>query len=70
MKQGIHPEYHEIKIVMTDGTEYTTRSTWGKPGETMKLMIDSKSHPAYTGKRRNLDMLGRIDKFNKKYGRS
>ena len=70
MKKGIHPEYHTINVVMTDGTEYTTRSTWGKEGETLKLHIDSKSHPAYTGKRRNLDSLGRIDKFNKKYGRS
>lgn len=70
MKQGIHPDYHEIKIVMTDGTEYTTRSTWGKEGEEMKLLIDPKSHPAYTGKRRNIDSLGRIDKFNKRYGRT
>ena len=70
MKQGIHPDYHEIKVVMTDGTEYTTRSTWGKPGEEMKLVIDPKSHPAYTGKRRNIDSLGRIEKFNKRYGRS
>jgi len=70
MKQGIHPKYHEIKVVMTDGTEYMTRSTWGKPGEEMKLLIDSKSHPAYTGKRRNIDSVGRIDKFNKRYGRT
>ena len=69
MKQGIHPEYHEIKVVMTDGTEFTTRSTWGTEGEVLKLMIDSKSHPAYTGKRRTLDSLGRIEKFNKRYGR-
>jgi len=69
MKQGIHPEYHEIKVVMTDGTEFTTRSTWGTEGEVLKLMIDSKSHPAYTGKRRTLDALGRIEKFNKRYGR-
>ncbi|MBA44740.1 MAG: 50S ribosomal protein L31 [Magnetococcales bacterium] len=69
MKQGIHPDYHDIKVVMTDGTEYTTRSTWGKEGEEMKLLIDSKSHPAYTGKRRNIDSLGRIEKFNKRYGR-
>ena len=30
MKKDIHPEYHDINIVMTDGTEYKTRSTMGK----------------------------------------
>ena len=70
MKKGIHPDYHTINVVMTDGTEYQTRSTMGKEGESLKLHIDSKSHPAYTGKRRNLDSLGRIEKFNKRYGRT
>ena len=32
MKAGIHPDYHMIKVVMTDGTEYETRSTWGSEG--------------------------------------
>jgi len=30
MKDGIHPDYHEITVVMTDGTSYLTRSTYGK----------------------------------------
>ena len=33
MKAEIHPKYHTITVVMTDGTEYQTRSTWGKEGE-------------------------------------
>lgn len=49
MKKGIHPDYHEIKVVMTDGTEYTTRSTLGKPGAVLKLEVDPKTHPAWTG---------------------
>ena len=32
MKAEIHPNYHTITVVMTDGTEYETRSTWGKEG--------------------------------------
>ena len=40
MKKDIHPEYHEITIATTYGTTYTTRSTWGAAGETMKLDID------------------------------
>ena len=31
MKPEIHPNYHTITVVMTDGTEYQTRSTWGNP---------------------------------------
>ena len=49
MKANTHPNYHEIKVVMTDGTEYSTRSTWGKEGDVMKLDIDSLSHPAWRG---------------------
>ena len=49
MKADIHPDYHMIKVVMTDGTEYETRSTWGAEGDVMRLDIDPKSHPAWTG---------------------
>ena len=44
MKAEGHPEYHEITVQMTDGTEFTTRSTWGERGQTMRLDIDPKSH--------------------------
>jgi large subunit ribosomal protein L31 len=67
MKANIHPDYHEIKVVMTDGTEFTTRSTWGKEGDTMRLDIDPKSHPAWTGVHRLLDSGGQLAKFNKKF---
>ena len=46
MKKDIHPDYHEITIQMTDGSTFTTRSTWGSAGDTMKLDIDPKTHPA------------------------
>ncbi|MCR9071723.1 MAG: 50S ribosomal protein L31 [Alphaproteobacteria bacterium] len=67
MKADIHPDYHEIKIVMTDGTEYTTRSTYGKPGDVLKLEIDSKSHPAWTGQHRIVDSGGQVARFNKRF---
>jgi len=54
MKDGIHPDYHEITVVMTDGTTYQTRSTYGKAGDTLRLEIDSKSHPAWTGGQQQL----------------
>ena len=49
MKKDIHPNYHTIKVEMTDGTQFETRSTWGKEGEVLKLEIDPKSHAAWTG---------------------
>ncbi len=68
MKPDIHPDYHEITVVMTDGTTYATRSTWGKPGDTLKLDIDPKSHPAWTGGAQHLvDSEGQVAKFNKRF---
>ena len=68
MKADIHPDYHTIKVVMTDGTEYETRSTWGQEGQTMNLDIDPTSHPAWTGGNQQLmDRGGRVSRFNKKF---
>jgi large subunit ribosomal protein L31 len=68
MKAEIHPDYHTIKVVMTDGTEYFTRSTYGKDGDTLNLDIDSKSHPAWTGGQQQiLDRGGRVSRFQKKF---
>jgi large subunit ribosomal protein L31 len=67
MKANTHPDYHEINVVMTDGTKYVTRSTWGKAGDTMTLDIDPKSHPAWTGVHRLLDSGGQLAKFNKRF---
>ena len=68
MKAEIHPKYHMITVVMTDGTEYQTRSTWGKPGDKLNLDIDSKSHPAWTGDSQQLlDRGGRVSRFQKKF---
>ena len=67
MKADIHPDYHEINVIMTDGTTYKTRSTWGKPGDTLRLDINSRSHPAWTGQHRLVDSGGQVAKFNKRF---
>jgi large subunit ribosomal protein L31 len=68
MKADIHPDYHTIKVVMTDGTEFTTRSTYGAEGDTLQLDIDPTSHPAWTGGDRQLmDRGGRVSRFKNKY---
>ena len=69
MKQDTHPDYHFINVVMTDGTTYQTRSTYGKEGANLALEIDPKSHPAWTGGSAHLmDRAGRVSKFNDKFG--
>ena len=67
MRKDIHPDYHEITVQMTDGTTFTTRSTWGNAGDTMKLDIDPKTHPAWTGVHRLVDSGGQLAKFNKRF---
>jgi len=69
MKPGIHPDYHNITVQMTNGTTYQTRSTWGKEGDTMTLDIDPSVHPAWTGgKSSMLDTGGQVARFNKRFG--
>jgi len=67
MKKDAHPDYHEITVVMTDGTEFKTRSTWGKPGDRMQLDVDPKTHPAWTGQFRMIDRGGQLAKFNRRF---
>jgi large subunit ribosomal protein L31 len=68
MKADIHPAYHTVKVVMTNGTTFETRTTWGKPGDTLNLDIDPTSHPAWTGgSAQLLDRGGRLSRFQKKF---
>ena len=67
MKQGIHPDYHSIMIVMSDGTKYESRSTWGKEGDVLQLDVDPKTHPAWVGGI-NLRKTGQMEKFQNKFG--
>ena len=67
MKADIHPDYHEITVVMTDGTEFKTRSTYGNEGDTLRLDIDPLTHPAWTGQHRIVDSGGQVARFNKRF---
>jgi len=66
MKQGIHPEYTEIKVACSCGNTFQTRSTLGRD---LLLEVCSKCHPFYTGKQRIVDTAGRVDRFQQKYAR-
>lgn len=66
MKQGIHPEYKEIKVTCSCGNTFKTRSTLGRD---LLLEVCSSCHPFYTGKQKIVDTAGRVDRFQQKYGR-
>jgi len=66
MKEGIHPEYGDIKVVCSCGNRFVTRSTLGKD---IHIEVCSACHPFYTGKQKIVDTAGRVDKFRRKYGR-
>ncbi|MEM6834429.1 MAG: 50S ribosomal protein L31 [Sphingomonadales bacterium] len=69
MKADTHPDYHMIEVVMTDGTKFKTRSTYGAEGDSLNLDIDPTSHPAWTGgNQRLMDRGGQVSKFNKRFG--
>jgi large subunit ribosomal protein L31 len=68
VKATIHPDYHEITVVMTDGSSFQTRSTLGQPGATLRLDIDPKTHPAWTGVQRVVDKGGRVSRFKDRFG--
>ena len=68
MKSNIHPNYHMIKVVMTNGVEFMTRSTYGEEGSTLQLDIDPNTHPAWTGGSQQLvDRGGRLSRFNSRF---
>lgn len=69
MKPGIHPDYKEITVQLSDGTSIVTRSTMKTKDGVYRAEVDSRNHPFYIGSERMIQSDGRVDKFNKKYGR-
>ena len=65
MKQDIHPNYGPAKVVCACGEVWEINST--RPE--YKVGICAKCHPFFTGKQKFVDTAGRIDKFNKRYGK-
>lgn len=65
MKDGIHPDYHKVKVICACGEEFESMSCHS--GDEIRVDICNKCHPFYTGKRKIVDSAGRVDKFKKKY---
>lgn len=66
MREGIHPKYDKATVTCTCGNIFETKST--KPE--IKTEICSECHPFYTGKEKMMDTAGRVERFNRKYGRT
>jgi large subunit ribosomal protein L31 len=64
-KLGIHPAYKPAKITCACGNEVESFSTAGD----YTVEICSACHPFYTGKQKLVDSAGRVERFNRKYGR-
>ena len=80
MKKEIHPDYQEVVFHDTSSDyKFITKSTLksketikmedGKEYPLIKVEVSSASHPFYTGKKLFVDTAGRVEKFQKKYGK-
>ena len=65
MKQGIHPKYYEATVICGCGNTFKTGSTVPE----LHVDVCSKCHPFFTGRQRDVKAGGRIEKFNKRYGK-
>ncbi|MEA2462567.1 MAG: large subunit ribosomal protein [Acidobacteriota bacterium] len=65
MKPEIHPQYHQVNVHCACGEQWTTGST----KKELRVDICSKCHPFFTGKQKLVDTAGRIDRFQRKYGK-
>jgi large subunit ribosomal protein L31 len=67
VKTEIHPTYAETNVTCSCGNTFTTRST--KPGD-MHIELCNECHPFFTGKQKLVDTGGRVERFNKRYGKT
>ncbi|MCM6775158.1 type B 50S ribosomal protein L31 [Nocardia sp. CDC159] len=80
MQSGIHPDYHPVvfedastgKRFLTRSTATGTRTVEWSDGNTYPLItvdVTADSHPFWTGANRVLDTQGRVERFERKYGK-
>jgi len=66
VKAGIHPKVEKTVIACACGATYEVLST----KKNVRVEVCSNCHPFYTGSRSlRIEQGGRIERFNKKYGR-
>ena len=65
MKADTHPEYVQAKVVCSCGNTFVTRST----KENLHTELCNECHPFFTGKQKLVDTGGRVERFERRYGR-
>jgi large subunit ribosomal protein L31 len=65
MREGIHPKYIPATVKCVCGNSFESTSVTDE----IKVVICSQCHPFFTGKQKLIDTAGRIEKFQKKYGK-
>jgi large subunit ribosomal protein L31 len=65
MKTGIHPDYNDAKVHCSCGNEFVTRSTVPE----LRVELCNECHPFYTGKQKLVDTGGRVERFQRRYGK-
>ena len=65
MKQGIHPDYKQTTVTCACGNKFET----GSVKEDIRVDVCSTCHPFFTAQQRAAQARGRIEQFNKRYGK-
>jgi large subunit ribosomal protein L31 len=65
MKTGIHPTYDLVEVHCSCGNTFTTRST----AKNVRVELCNECHPFFTGKQKLVDTGGRVERFEKRYGK-
>ena len=65
MKENLHPNYQKTTITCVCGEVIETSST----KKDLHVEICSKCHPFFTGKQKLVDTGGRVDRFNRRFGK-
>jgi large subunit ribosomal protein L31 len=67
LKSEIHPTYVVTKVTCTCGAEFDTRST--EKSGVIRAEVCSQCHPFYTGKQKIVDVGGRVERFERRFGK-
>lgn len=67
MKKDIHPTCNLVNISCTCGNEFQTKSV---ATDTIRVTLCNQCHPFFTGAQRHVDTEGRIERFERKYGKA
>jgi large subunit ribosomal protein L31 len=67
MKPSIHPKYELVDVLCACGSKFQTRST--KTDE-LRVELCSACHPFFTGKQKLVDTAGRVERFQRRYGKT